>query len=99
MPCSLKERKEARRPACAWLIPGKERAGMTEYQIEANTRRCALSGRELRPGEKFYSVLFDEGGKFQRRDYSTEVWQGPPPNAFSFWTGHIPLAEENPRPR
>ena len=72
---------------------------MTEYQIEANTRRCALSGRELRPGEKFYSVLFDESGKFQRRDYSTDVWQGPPPNAFSFWTGHIPLAEENPRPR
>jgi hypothetical protein len=72
---------------------------MTEYQIEANTRRCALSGRELRPGEKFYSVLFEEGGKFQRRDYSTEVWQGTPPNAFSFWTGRIPTAEENPRPR
>ena len=41
---------------------------MTEYQIEANTRRCVVSGRELKPGEKYYSVLTDEGGKFQRRE-------------------------------
>jgi hypothetical protein len=71
---------------------------MTEYQIEANTRRCALTGRELQPGEKFYSVLLDEGGKFLRRDYGFEAWQGPPAGAFSFWTGRIPVGDEDRRP-
>jgi len=72
---------------------------MTEYLIEANTRRCAITGRELRPGDRFYSVLLDEGGKFQRRDYSIEAWQGPPEGAFSFWAGRIPVGEEDRRPR
>src|SRR5437868_3375354 len=72
---------------------------MTDYQIEANTRRCAATGRELRPGEKFYSVLVDEGGKFHRRDYGSEAWPGPPADAFSFWTGRISTSEEDRRPR
>ena len=41
---------------------------MTEYQIQANSRRCVLTGRELLPGEKFYSVLLDEAG------YTTNVF-------------------------
>jgi hypothetical protein len=76
-----------------------EMNAMMEYQIEANTRRCAATGRELKPGEKFYSVLADEDGKFVRKDYSEQGWQGPPENAFSFWSGKVPSAEENRRPR
>jgi hypothetical protein len=72
---------------------------MIEYQIQANTRRCAASGRELRPGEKFYSVLLDEGGSFVRKDYATEAWQGPPAGAFSFWVGKVPADETARRPR
>ncbi len=72
---------------------------MTEYDIQANTRRCAVSGRELRPGERYYSVLLDEGGKLCRRDYGSEAWPGPPEGAFSFWTGRIPLEEEGRRPQ
>lgn len=70
---------------------------MTDYQIDANTRRCAHSGRELRPGDKYYSVLLDEAGKFVRKDYAAEAWTGPPDGAFSFWAGHVP-ADENRRP-
>ncbi len=70
---------------------------MMEYQIQPNTRRCAVTGRELRPGEKFYSVLLDGSGKFLRQDYSSEAWQGPPHGSFSFWAGHIPAGEENSR--
>jgi hypothetical protein len=66
---------------------------MTEYQIQPNTKRCAASGRELQPGEKFYSVLLDEAGKFVRQDYASEVWHGPPANAFSFWTGRVSTSE------
>jgi len=72
---------------------------MIDYQIQANTRRCAVTGRELRPGEKVYSVLIDEAGKFIRKDFSGEAWQGPPSEAFSFWIGRIAKQEENKRPR
>jgi hypothetical protein len=71
---------------------------MTEYEIEANTRRCAVTGRDLKPGERFYSVLLDEGGKFHRQDYSGEAWQGPPKGAFSFWCGRIPTGEAAGQP-
>jgi hypothetical protein len=72
---------------------------MTDYQIQANTRRCTITERELRPGEKYFTALLDVDGKFVRQDYSSEAWQGPPPGAFSFWTGRIPAPEETRRPR
>ncbi len=49
---------------------------MIDYQIQPSTRRCCASGRELRPGERYYSVLMEEDGKFVRKDYSVEAWQG-----------------------
>src|SRR5947209_3364061 len=71
---------------------------MTDYQIEANTRRCAASGRALKTGDRCYSVLVDEGGKFRRLDYSNESWTGPPEGTFSFWISRIPAAEEKRQP-
>lgn len=71
---------------------------MTEYQIQANTRRCAVTGRELQPRERYYSVLLDEGGRWQRRDYSAEAWQGPPAGAVGFWCGRIPAGEASRPP-
>jgi hypothetical protein len=70
-----------------------------DYQIQPNTRRCFLTGRELKPGERYFSVLHDEAGQLVRHDYSSEVWQGPPEGAFSFWAGKVPLATESRRPR
>src|SRR5438132_11925526 len=72
---------------------------MTEYQIQANTRRCATTGRELQPGGRFYSVLFDQGGQFLRQDYSGDGWPGTPEGAFSFWTGTVPPLDSPRRPR
>jgi hypothetical protein len=72
---------------------------MTEYQIQPHTRRCAATGRELRPGEKFYTALLEEGDRFLRKDYSSEAWQGSPPGAFSFWSGRVPPPEDAKRPR
>ena len=72
---------------------------MTDYQIQANTRRCAATGRELRPGEKCYTVLLDEGGQFVRQDYCLEAWTGPPAQAFGFWLGRIAAGDEIHRPR
>jgi hypothetical protein len=72
---------------------------MTEYQIQPNSKRCSVSGRELRPGERYYSVLLDQAGAFVRQDFSAEVWTGPPEGAFSFWMGRVPSGDEKQRPR
>jgi hypothetical protein len=72
---------------------------MTEYQIQANTRRCAATGRELQPGEKIYSVLLDQLGKFTRQDFGQDAWHGPPADTFSFWLGRVPPADEKRKPR
>jgi hypothetical protein len=73
-------------------------AAMTDYQIQASTRRCAATGREINPGERYYSVLLDEGDHFTRHDYSPEGWQGPPDNTFSFWQSRMPASGAPRRP-
>ena len=72
---------------------------MTDYQIQPNSRRCAISGRELQTGERFFSALIDENHQFVRKDFSTEAWQGPPVGAFSFWTGRVTAATDKLKPR
>jgi len=64
------------------------------YDIRSSSLRCAKTDRELRPGEKFWSVLFDRGGTWVREDVASEAWQGPPPDAFSFWQSKVPAADE-----
>jgi hypothetical protein len=72
---------------------------VVEYQIQPNSRRCAVTGRELQPGQRYYSALVEEGTQLLRRDYSPEAWTGPPPGCFSFWTGKVPPPQDNVKPR
>jgi hypothetical protein len=71
---------------------------MIDYQIQASSRRCATTGREIQPGERYYSVLFEEGDTFVRRDYSEAGWQGPPEGAFSFWKTRLAVGNTPRRP-
>jgi hypothetical protein len=72
---------------------------MTEYEIQPNTRLCAVTGKPLQVGERFYTALLEEGDHFVRRDFSLEAWRGPPVEAFSFWTGRVPPPEDSRKPR
>jgi hypothetical protein len=72
---------------------------VTDYQIQPNSRRCTVTGRELQPGEPYFSALVEEGNQLMRRDYSSEAWAGPPPGAFSFWKGRVPPPQGTVRPR
>ncbi|HYV34235.1 MAG TPA: hypothetical protein VE988_00940 [Gemmataceae bacterium] len=72
---------------------------MTEYQIQPNTRRCAITGRELHPGERYFTALSDAAGQFVRQDYCVEAWKGPPEGAFSFWAGKVPTDAADRKPR
>ena len=61
-----------------------------DYEIQRCTRHCAMTGRELLPGEAFYSTLAAEGAQLVRRDYSTEAWTGPPEGIVGWWKSQMP---------
>lgn len=70
----------------------------TDFEISGPTRRCAVSGRELHAGEKFYGALVDADGKFVRTDYAADAWAGPPAGAIAFWAGRIPASDRPRKP-
>jgi hypothetical protein len=63
---------------------------MTEYEIQPPSLRCAQSGRELKPGELYYSVLSESPAGFTRSDFSADAWTGPPIGAIAFWLSKVP---------
>lgn len=71
---------------------------MTNYDIHGPARTCSATSRELRAGEKVYSVLWDEGGQFVRKDYAADAWPGPPAGAIAWWAGRIPEAGRPAKP-
>lgn len=71
---------------------------MTDYQIGSSTRRCSRSGRELKVGERYCSVLLQEGGGLVRQDFALDAWDGPPEGAIGFWQSRVPAATAPRRP-
>jgi hypothetical protein len=67
---------------------------MAEYEIQPLSWRCALTGRQLKPGEVYYSVLSDSPEGFVRMDYSSEAWTGPPAASVGFWRAQVPKHSE-----
>ena len=63
---------------------------MIDYEVQRCTRHCAATGRELAPGEVFYSTLTSEAAQVVRRDYAREAWQGPPPGVLGWWKSQMP---------
>lgn len=62
---------------------------MTDYQLQPSARRCTETGRPLQPGDTYYSVLTEDRGRLQRRDYAADAWHGPPEGAFSWWRAQV----------
>ena len=63
---------------------------MIDFEIQRCTRHCAATGRELLPGETFYSVLIEKGSSVERHDYSQEAWTEPPADAIGWWKTQLP---------
>lgn len=64
-----------------------------DYELPRSNRHCAESGRELAPGEEFFSALFAVGAELERRDYAKEAWHGPPEGCLGWWKSQIPTPE------
>jgi len=60
-----------------------------EYDIAPFSRHCVQSGRELRPGERYYSVVIDQPDGWKRLDYAEEAWPGPPSDCVAWWRSRI----------
>jgi hypothetical protein len=65
---------------------------MMDFEIQRCTRHCHKTGRQLEPGEAFYSVLEVQGAEVTRRDYSVESWEGPPEGVLGWWKSQMPDA-------
>ena len=61
-----------------------------DFEVQRCTRQCAASGRQLQPGETFYSMLVVEGAEVVRQDYSAEAWEGPPSKTLGWWKSQMP---------
>jgi hypothetical protein len=71
---------------------------MTDYEISGPARVCAATGRELKPGDRYHSVLTEVNGKLVRTDYVAEAWTGPPEGAIAHWCGRVRPAEKPRKP-
>src|SRR5262245_20333588 len=70
---------------------------MTEYDIQGPARVCAATGRELKPGDRFFAVLTENAGQLARTDFAADAWHGPPPGVVAYWAGKVPAAGQQPR--
>lgn len=67
---------------------------MIDFEVQRCTRHCAVTGRELKPGEVFYSVLIPDQEGWRRMDYSLEAWHGPPDECIAWWRTQLPTASQ-----
>jgi hypothetical protein len=78
------------------LAPFARPAGsrcLMDYEVQRCTRHCTATGRELKPGEVYYSTLVSEGARVLRHDYAAEAWQGPPEGIVGWWKSVVPHRE------
>ena len=62
--------------------------------IPQPSKTCSVTRRELKPGETFFSALFEEPGGVRRLDYAPENWDGAPSHATGWWKSTIPVVSE-----
>jgi hypothetical protein len=67
------------------------------YDLATSSRRCARTGRELQPGERYLAVLYERDGHLVREDLSPEAWTTPPEEAFAWWQAKVPAADTSNR--
>jgi hypothetical protein len=51
------------------------------------------TGREIQPGEIFYSTLIVQGADVLREDFSSEGWLGPPEGVLGWWQSTMPARD------
>lgn len=74
---------------------------LLDFEVRTCSRSCAETGKELQPGEVYFSVLSvqEKGQETEtvRRDFSVEAWSGPSETCLGWWRSRVPVKEEKPK--
>jgi hypothetical protein len=77
----------------------------SNYELGRPTRRCHVTGRELRVGDAYVAALLDQdaSAKPLRLDFSLEAWNAEPKpidhdRLIGSWRTHVHAAGEKPKP-
>jgi hypothetical protein len=68
-------------------------------EVAAHTRQCHATGRDLQPGEEYYSALVETLVGTERWDFSLEAWTGPPEGTVGYWKARLPEQHSPPAPK
>ncbi len=63
---------------------------MQDYSISKFSRKCAISGRGLEPGEGYVSVILPSEDGVRRVDIAASEWTGPKAEAIGWWRSRMP---------
>jgi hypothetical protein len=66
---------------------------MSDFEVARAVGKCFVSGREIAPGESFYTVLLETPQGFERRDYTIESWTAPPEGSFCHFKTRLPTKD------
>jgi len=67
---------------------------LLDFEIRSCSRACATTGRALKPGDVYFSVLELRGAELFRHDYCAEAWQRPPETCLGWWRSRVPTKDD-----
>ena len=67
-----------------------QRCLVVDFDVQRCSRVCAITQRELGPGDQYYSVLVRDGASVERQDIFSEAWSGPPGECIAWWRSVVP---------
>ena len=68
------------------------------YDVPQPAGVCAITGRQIQPGEKFYAVVRETPTGLERLDVSPEAWaEFDRRDLLGFWQTTMPRAEQKPK--
>lgn len=71
---------------------------LSDYPVTSCSRQCAVTGRQLQPGESYYSKLALSQGTAERLDYCVEAWEAPSDDAtdhVAWWSSRVPASSDS----
>lgn len=66
---------------------------MSDYDVSRTSGTCFKTGHVFSEDESFYSVILETETGFERRDFSTDAWEGAPDDSVCHFKTRMPKKE------
>ena len=63
---------------------------MIDYDVRRSQKRCSVTDRVFEAGEKYLSALVETEDGYERIDFASDQWQGPPDACIGWWHCRVP---------